>query len=137
MDAARALLDSETGGIVMCAEVSALNASVTMCAASINVFCSIHDVAVVDGTSGHGLYPKVVAIDHPDNAAQSNFLDAGIRLFNDDRWEQYPGYSLEAKCSIGAPILTVRMRFIQELLNYISYGPIKDGLDLMSRRRRR
>lgn len=132
MDAARALLDSETGGIVMCAEVSALNASVTMCAASINVFCSIHDVAVVDGTSGHGLYPKVVAIDHPDNAAQSNFLDAGIRLFNDDRWEQYPGYSLEAKCSIGAPILTVRMRFIQELLNYISYGPIKDGLDLMS-----
>ena len=131
MDAARALLDSEKGGIVMCAEVSTLNVNVTMCAASMNVFCSIRDVAVVDCTSGRGLYPKVLAIDHSDSTTQ-NFLDAGIRLFNDDRWEQYPGYSLEAKCSIGAPILTVRMRFIQELLNYISYGPIKDGLELMS-----
>ena len=135
MDGASVMLDTEKGGAVMCAGVSKISAEVSICAASIVLFCNVHDVNVRDCTPGCGLYPDVVAIgrtDQLEGSASNDFLDVGVKLFNDDRWAQYPGYSLEAKCSIGAPVLTVRMRFVQELLNYISSGPIKDGLDLLS-----
>lgn len=135
MDGASVILDTEKSGAVMRAGVSQISAKVSICAASIALFCNVHDVNVRDCTPGCGLYPDVVAIDHKghlEGSANNDFLDAGVKLYNDDRWAQYPGYSLEAKCSIGAPVLTVRMRFVQELLNYISSGPIKDGLDLLS-----
>ena len=106
-----------------------------ICAAKLSVYFNVHDALVKDMTSGCGLYPNVVSIDHSsdrDDNAHNDFIDAGVKLYNDDRWSLYPGFSLEARCSVGAPVLTVRMRFINEVLNYIMYGPIMDGLSLLS-----
>ena len=134
MKGATIMMDSEEGGLIMSAGISTIRAEVAICAAKLSVYFNIHDASVLDLTNGCGLYPEVVAISHKDgvDSAKNDFLDAGIVLFNDDRWERYPGYSIEANLSIGAPILTIRMRFINEVLNYIMDGPIMDGLALLS-----
>ena len=135
MDAAQIMLDTEGKGLVMRAGVYDIQTKVEICAAKISLFFNIHDASVKDLTSGCGLYSSVVSISHDpsmEDNAKNDFIDAGVKLYNDDRWPSYPGFSLEAGCRIGAPILTVRMRFISEVLNYIMDGPIMDGLKLLS-----
>ena len=48
MDGASVMLDTEKGGAVMCAGVSKISAEVSICAASIVLFCNVHDVNVRD-----------------------------------------------------------------------------------------
>ena len=135
MDAAQIMLDTEGKGPLMRAGVYDIQTKVEICAAKISLFFNIHDASVKDLTKGCGLYSSVVSISHDatmEDSAKNDFIDAGVKLYNDDRWPSYPGFSLEAGCRVGAPILTVRMRFITELLNYIMNGPIMDGLKLLS-----
>ena len=134
MVGAAIMLDSEEDGLVMSAGVSGIKGEVAICAAKLSAYFNIHDACVNDLTKGCGLYRGVVAIRHGeiDDSASNDFLDAGVTLYNDDRWPRYPGFSLEAKCSIGAPVLTVRMRFIQEVLNYVMNGPLMEGIQLLS-----
>ena len=135
MEGAAILLDSEKDGLVMSAGVCGIKGEVAICAAKLSAYFNIHDAMVTDLTKGCGLYRSVVAIDHYEgdkDSARNDFLDAGVTLYNDDRWPRYPGFSLEAKCSIGAPVLTVRMRFVQEVLNFVMNGPLMDGLQLLS-----
>ena len=135
MEGAAILLDSEKDGLVMSAGVSCIKGEVAICAAKLSAYFNIHDATVRDLTKGCGLYRSVVAINHregQEDSARDDFLDAGVTLYNDDRWPRYPGFSLEAKCSIGAPVLTVRMRFVQEVLNFVMNGPLMEGLQLLS-----
>ena len=134
MDGASVMLDSETEGLVLKAGIRDFSVGVTICPAQLHVICELYDVYVRDCTQGCGLYPDFVAIAHEEGGktGSDSFLNASIDLNNDDRWPNYPGYAIAASCSIGNPVLTVRMRLINELMNYFMSGPIMDGLALLS-----
>ena len=87
---------------------------------AIHLLLSLQDISLTDCTKGCGLYPSVLAIQHTEE--KPSFLSADVTLVNSAQYSDLADTTVNVHMS--APILTLRYRFIQELIRYTQTGTL-------------
>ena len=98
-----------------------LNASFAQGKATSHIVAALHNVSLLDTTSGCGRYPHVLQVS--DIREDEDFLSADLLLVNAEK-----SISIEETtiaCSIKAPVITLRFRYVQEVLEYLKHGSLQ------------
>lgn len=86
---------------------------------STHIVASLGDIALLDQTAGCGSYPEVVKILLEEN---TSFLTADIMLVKNPLYTDVKDTTIDVQMQ--TPVVTLRYRFIQELLQYLAHGEI-------------
>lgn len=87
---------------------------------AIHLLLSLQDISITDCTKGCGLYPVVLTIQH--TGEKGSFLSADVTLVNSEQYSDLADTTMDVHMS--APVLTIRYRFIRELIRYTQTGAL-------------
>lgn len=90
--------------------------------ASSHIAASLHNITLTDATPGCGRYPAVLRVSELDELNETDFFQADLYLAGAS--DAFSLTDTSITCSIRAPVLTLRVRFLQELLAYLDHGCI-------------
>ena len=91
--------------------------------ASSHIAASLHNITLTDATPGCGRYPSVLRVSELSEADETDFFRADLYLAG--ATDAFSLTDTSITCSIKAPVLTLRARFLQELLAYLDHGCIR------------
>ena len=126
-----ALLVTDRGNSLFYASILGVDLSLDLTPAFISVSGNLQDVVVLDTSEGHGFHPSILSIIHTEE--QSSFISLSCILYSDVRYPKYPGYPAFIGCTMCAPSVCVRMRYVDELKHYFLAGPISEGIKLFEK----
>ena len=98
-----------------------LSASFAQGKATSHIVAALHNISLLDTTSGCGHYPHVLQVS--DIREDEDFLSTDLLLVNAEK-----SISIEETtiaCSIKAPVITLRFRYVQEVLEYLKHGSLQ------------
>lgn len=90
--------------------------------AASHIAASLHNITLTDATPGCGRYPSVLRVSELDELDEADFFRADLYLAG--ATDAFSLTDTSITCSIKAPVLTLRARFLQELLAYLDHGCI-------------
>lgn len=125
-----AMLVTDRGLPLLYASITGVDFSFTVSPALIAVSGGLEDINVWDMSEGCGYHSSILSILRTKE--QTSFIALSCTLYSDVRYPNYPGYPVAISCTICAPSVSIRMRYIDELKHYFLAGPIADGLALLS-----
>ena len=90
--------------------------------------CSLVDVAIDDVSEGRGLYPSILCI---DSTSEDAFVDMSVTVNTRESSPSYPHYRVGVELMIHAPVLVLRYRIVDEVMNYFLAGPMHETILLL------
>lgn len=104
--------------------------------------CSLVDVAIDDVSEGRGLYPSILCIDRTsedafvdmsgiDRTSEDAFVDMSVTVNTRESSPSYPHYRVGVELMIHAPVLVLRYRIVDEVMNYFLAGPMHETILLL------
>ena len=104
--------------------------------------CSLMDVAIDDVSEGRGLYPSILCIDRTsedafvdmsgiDRTSEDAFVDMSVTVNTRESSPSYPHYRVGVELMIHAPVLVLRYRIVDEVMNYFLAGPMHETILLL------
>ena len=118
--------------------------------------CSLMDVAIDDVSEGRGLYPSILCIDRTsedafvdmsgidrtsedafvdmsgiDRTSEDAFVDMSVTVNTRESSPSYPHYRVGVELMIHAPVLVLRYRIVDEVMNYFFAGPMHETILLL------
>ncbi|KAK8803487.1 hypothetical protein WA158_001181 [Blastocystis sp. Blastoise] len=76
---------------------------------------------------------QVHSINDNNTNTNSHFMYFKFGMYMDTRYPKHPNYNMDIFLTIAAPIFNFRMKYVNEFINYITYGPIANGLLLLTK----
>ena len=96
--------------------ITSIQATVSLVGSSISLHLGVGDLFLHDCTNGTSEYSEILCISHNK---YSQFIDCSVSIQQD---------AITVQASLAAPILTIRMRFIKELLLFLTNSLLTECL---------
>ena len=96
--------------------ITSIQATVSLVGSSISLHLGVGDLFLHDCTNGTSEYSEILCISHNK---YSQFIDCSISIQQE---------AITVQASLAAPILTIRMRFIKELLLFLTNSLLTECL---------